>query len=153
MKILSIVFQKPQIYWTLGIFLAYMLLVIIISGFYSTIPLILKYSATINWIELSLSLAFSLLIGFLVAVNAVYAYHQYQLRIQCKEGNAFASAGTLGGLAAGVCPLCVTGLFPLILGAFGVSFSFATLPFKGLEVQVLSIALLLIGLSFFKREK
>jgi len=56
------------------------------------------------------------------------------------------SAGAIGGLVTGVCPLCVTGLIPLILGFIGVSFSFASLPFQGIEVQVLVVIILLMSL-------
>jgi len=52
---------------------------------------------------------------------------------------------------AGVCPLCVTGLFPIIFGLFGLSFSLASLPFKGLEVQVVAIVLLLSSLYLLRK--
>ena len=145
------VFKKPYVYWMIGIFLTYMILNIFISGFYKTIQLVFIYAKTVNWFELTISLVFSLTIGILVAINAVYSYILYKERKKCIEGSTLTGIGTLGGLVAGVCPLCVTGLFPLIFGLFGLSFSLASLPFKGLEVQVVAIALLLFSLYLLKK--
>ncbi|MBI2451780.1 hypothetical protein HYV50_01735 [Candidatus Pacearchaeota archaeon] len=122
------------------------------SGFYKNIPLIIIYAKTLNWFELGLSFLFSIIIGFLVSINSVLLYLNYKERKKCTDAKTLASLGTLGGLATGVCPLCLTGLFPLILGAIGISFSFASLPFNGLEVQALVILVLSASLySMTKR--
>lgn len=130
----------------LVVFLIYLAVAFVISGFYNTIPLVIKYASSVNWVELGLSILFSLIIGALVAINAVAVYSAYRQRRACKEAGTVATLGTVGGLVAGICPLCVTGLFPLVLGLFGISFSFATLPLKGLEIQILSILLLSLSL-------
>ncbi|MEK6952594.1 MAG: hypothetical protein AABX29_06275 [Nanoarchaeota archaeon] len=135
------IFKKPYIYWFLGMFIFYIVLNILISGFYNTIPLIIIYSKTVNWLKLGISLVLTLFIGFLVSLNGVLIYIEYKERKECK-GVGAASAGTVGGLIVGVCPLCITGIFPLILGLIGIGFSFASLPFQGIEVQIL-IALVL----------
>ena len=75
---------------------------------------------------------------------------QVKERKKCKEGKILAGTGSIGGLIAGVCPLCVTGLVPLILGFFGIGFSFASLPFEGIEIQVLVIVVLLLSLRILK---
>lgn len=135
------VFRKPYVYWTIGIFVLYLILNVLISGFYNTLPLILIYFKTVNWLKLGISLILTLVIGFLVSINAVLIYIKYRERKRCK-GVGVASAGTIGGLVVGVCPLCITGIVPLVLGLIGVSFSFASLPFGGIEIQIL-IALIL----------
>ena len=142
---MKLAFRKPYFYATVIIFLLYLILAIALSGFYNTIPLILTYANSINWFKLGLSIVLSLIIGLLVAVNSVYFYIKYNQRKKCKEAGAVATIGALGGLAVGVCPLCVTGLFPLILSLLGISFSFASLPFQGIEVQILVILLLAAG--------
>ena len=144
------IFRKPYVYLFFGIFIFYLVLSVLISGFYNTIPLIVVYAGTVNWIKLGFSLVLTLAIGFLVALNGVLIYIKYKNRIECK-GIGTASAGTIGGLIVGVCPLCVTGIFPLLLGLAGISFSFASLPFQGIEIQVL-VALILI-ISFIKLAK
>ena len=130
------VFRKPFVYWFIGIFILYVLLNIFLSGFYETIPLILLYANTVNWLKLGVSLTLTLITGLLVALVSVLAFIRYKERKQCKEGVALASAGGIGGLAVGVCPLCVTGIFPLLLSFFGISFSFGSLPFQGIHTPV-----------------
>lgn len=146
------IFQRPYIYWFLGIFLSYLVLNIFISGFNDTIPLIIVYASTINWVKLGISLVLTLAIGFLVALNAVYVYILYRERKSCKEGKVFAGVGTVGGLIVGVCPLCVTGLVPLVLGFLGIGFSFASLPLQGIEIQILVVMVLLAGFWILKNK-
>ena len=94
----------------------------------------------------------SLLIGFLVALNGVLVYIKYHERKRCREGVAVASTGSIGGLAVGVCPLCITGVFPLFLSFFGISFSFTSLPFQGVEVQILIIIVLVLSLYMLDKK-
>jgi len=162
------VFSKPRVYWFISVFVFYLVLNILFSGFYDTIPLVVAYASTVNWIKLGISLLLTLVISFLIAVVSVLTYVRYRERRDCRNAGAIAgtknpsdfgatSSGALvgiagaGGLIVGVCPLCVSGIFPLVLGALGVGFSFASLPFQGLEVQILIIILLLIGLKMTKK--
>ncbi len=147
------VFKKPYLYWTILIFLVYIILNILLSGFYNTLKLIIIYASTVNWLELGVSILLTLAIGFLVAVNSVLAYIKYKEREKCKEGITTAGVGTVGGLIVGVCPLCVTGLFPLILSLFGLTFTFAALPFKGIEIQILVVIILLISFRMLKKNE
>ena len=145
------IFQKPYLYWFIGIFVLYLILNFLISGFYNTIPLIIAYVSTVDWLKLGISLVLTLAIGSLVAMNSVYIYILYKERKSCKKGKTLAGIGSVGGLIVGVCPLCITGIFPLILGLIGVSFSFASLPFQGIEIQVLIVIILLASLYFLKK--
>jgi hypothetical protein len=138
------IFKTPYIYWFLGIFIFYLILNVLISGFYNTILLILIYFKTVNWIKLGFSLLLTLIIGFLVSLNGVLIYIKYKERKNCR-GVGTASVGTIGGLIVGVCPLCITGIVPLILGLIGISFSFGSLPFQGIEVQILLAIILFIS--------
>ena len=150
---MKIIFKKPYIYFILGIFLVYLTLTVILSGFYDTFRLILIYAETINWIKLSISLILTLLIGILVSINTVFVYLRYKERKRCIRGNVSAGIGTISGLAIGVCPLCVSGILPLIFGLLGVSFSFAALPFGGIELQVLILVILLFSLNMLNKSK
>ena len=114
------------------------------SGFYNTIPLIVVYFNTINWIKLGISITLTFIISFLVSLNSVLVYIKYKERKKCR-GIVAAGTGTIGGLIVGVCPLCVTGIFPLILGFIGVSFSLGSLPFQGIEIQALVALILFIS--------
>ena len=137
---------KKQWYWVASIFLLYMAINIVISGFYITIKYIPTYIKTINWTEFMFSVLFSITIGVLVSLNAVVSYEKCKRHQQAKTQTALTCIGTVGGLATGVCSACVTGFIPLMLSIFGISFSFASLPFKGLEVQALVIIILAISL-------
>lgn len=146
------VFKKPYIYWTIFIFLTYIILNTLISGFYNTIKLIIIYSSTVNWLELGFSILLTLIIGFLVAVNSVFAFVKYKERKKCKEGVITAGIGGVGGLIVGVCPLCVTGLFPLIFSVLGIGFSFASLPLGGIEIQIIVVLVLLASLKMLNKK-
>ncbi|MBS3080254.1 hypothetical protein J4221_02175 [Candidatus Pacearchaeota archaeon] len=140
------VFKKPYVFWFFGILIFYLILNVIISGFYDTIPLIVKYARTVNWLKLGFSLLLTLVIGLLVASNSILAYIKYKERKKCNNEITLSGIGTLGGLATGICPLCVTGIFPLLLSLIGISFSFASLPFQGIEIQILITLILLVSL-------
>ena len=146
------IFRKPYVYFVILIFGLYLLINILISGFYNTIPLIIVYAKTVNWLELGISILLTFTIGILVAINAVYVYAKYKERKKCAGSATLGGIGTVGGLVTGVCPLCVTGLFPLLLGIFGVSFSFASLPLKGIEVQILVIVILIGSLWMLNKK-
>ncbi|MBI2668647.1 hypothetical protein HYX14_02280 [Candidatus Woesearchaeota archaeon] len=136
------IIQKPYWYWLLGIFIIYIGLNVYISEFYITAQYLSTYANQIHWGKLILGMVFTVVIGALVSVNMVSGYIRWKERQQIKKSGALACAGTIGGLATGVCSSCVTSVFPLVLGLFGVSFSWVSLPFQGLEVQVLMIGLL-----------
>jgi len=147
------IFKKPYIYWILLIFIIYLALNIIFSGFYNTIKLIIVYANTVDWLKLGISIILTLVIGTLVAVNAVTAFIKYKERKKCKEGVAAASVGTVGGLIVGVCPLCVTGLFPLIFSFLGIGFSFASLPLGGIEIQAVVVIILFVSLWMLNKKQ
>lgn len=149
---MNILLKKPYIYFVVVIFLIYIILDIILSGFYNTIPLILFYAKTVDWVKLSISLFLTMGIGILIASNFVLIYAKYQERKQCRQAGTVATVGALGGLVVGVCPLCITGIFPIIWGALGISFSFLSLPFQGVEIQILIVITLIISL-FMLRNK
>jgi hypothetical protein len=138
------IIKKPYIFWFMGVFIFYLSLNIFISGFYDTIPLILVYFSSVNWFKLGISLILTFLIGFFVSLNGVLLYIKYKERKKCK-GVGSTSVGTVGGLLVGVCPLCVTGIIPLIFGLIGISFSLGSLPFQGIEIQILVAIILFIS--------
>ena len=153
---MKIFLKKPYIFWLIVIFVLYLILNVIFSGFYNTIQGIFIYYKTVNWFKLGFSILLTLIIGILVSVNAVSFYLKYKERKnlkKCKEAGVLGGIGTVGGFVVGVCPLCVTGLIPLLFGIFGVGFSFASLPFQGIEIQILVVLMLLFSLYLLKKRK
>ena len=146
-------FKQPFLSWIFIILFFYIVLNVLISGFYKTFQLILRYSSTVNWFKLGFSLILTLAIGLLVSMNIVLWIIRYQERKRCASGKTLATIGTVGGLVTGVCPLCIVGLIPLILSALGITFSFASLPFGGIEVQVLVVIILLASLKLLSKTK
>jgi hypothetical protein len=143
-------FRRPYVFWVIGVFIFYITIVSIVTGFYKTIPLLIFYFNTLNWAEFGPSLALSLAIGIFVSMNSVLLYRNYKKRASCRNTGALTGIGVAGGMAVGICPLCTLGMLPLILGVFGVTFSFASLPFKGLEIQFISLLILVFGFYFLK---
>ncbi len=145
------VFQKPYRIWFFCIFFLYLALNILFSGFYQTAQLIIRYASTVAWSSLILSVVLSLLIGFFIAQNSILLFIRYKQRKQCRGAATMTSVGTVGGFITGICPLCITGLFPLLFSFFGISFSLGILPFKGIEVQVLTLLILLFSYFLLTR--
>ncbi len=147
------ILKRPYIYWVVGVFFSYILVNILISGFYEKVPLFLKYASSVNWTRLTISIVFAITIALLVSISSVLTYIKIKERQNCKKQVAVTSIGTVGGIVTGFCPLCVTGLVPLIFSAVGITFTFSSLPFSGLEVQAVIILLLAINLYYLNRKR
>ena len=141
------VFSKPYIFWFIGIFILYIILVVVISEFYITLQYIPRYLNTVKWSEIILGVIFTLIIAFLVSMNSVLGYIKFKQRQNIKKSGVLACVGAVGGFATGVCSVCVSGLFPFLFALFGVTFTWTFLPFNGLEVQLLVI--LILGISLY----
>ncbi len=145
-------FQFPTFGWVLGIFLGYELLNFFVTQFSQTLITAYFYRDTVNWGKLGLSITLALLIGILIALTSVSAYLKYKERRHCREGTLLAGVGTIGGLVTGFCPLCTVSIGGLLLSAFGVSFSLGSLPFQGVEIQVLTVIVLCVSLWVLERK-
>jgi len=145
------VWQRPYIYWVVGIFLVYLGINIYLSDFYELVKFIPFYLDQIHWAKLIFGIVFTLTISSLVAINAVYGYIHYKHHQTIKKAEIVTCVGAIGGLATGVCSVCVVSVFPFIFGLFGITFSWISLPFQGLEVQALIIVLLSTSLWWIKK--
>ncbi|MEK6899045.1 MAG: hypothetical protein AABW79_03025 [Nanoarchaeota archaeon] len=142
--------KRNKISFTL-FFILYLLLASFISGFFKTIPLIIIYASTVSWVKLTLSFTLTLIISILISINLILLKEKIKERRSCAQQSTIAGIATLGGLAVGVCPICVTGISALILGALGIGFSFATLPFQGIEIQALLILILVLNIKLLSK--
>jgi hypothetical protein len=90
----------------------------------------------------SFQLGLSSIIAVLFGLNIAVLVNEFQAqRALGKSASASFAGVALGALATG-CPVCGTGLLTAVLGMFGIAGGLALLPFKGLELKLLSIALL-----------
>ncbi len=136
------ILHRPHLYWVIGIFVLYLVVATYVSEFYVTVQYLTAYASQIHWGKLVLGILFTITIAALVAINSVQGYVRWKERQAIAKTGAVACVGAIGGLATGVCSSCVTSVFPLVLGLFGVTFSWASLPFQGLEIQALTVAAL-----------
>jgi hypothetical protein len=147
------ILRKPFIYVFLSVLILYSILLFTLSDFGDTLFLAFQYVETVSWSKLIFSIILSLLIGIFISINACYLYREYKLKKDCKKGSVLTGAGVLAGLSVGICPLCVGGLLPLVLGIFGISFSFGILPFQGIEVQLIVLGLMILTTYMFYNRK
>ena len=147
-------FKKPYVYWMGSIFIVYILLNVWLSKFYEVLFQIPYFLDTLNWGELLLSFVLAVTIGILIAINMTFMIKEYKTRkMLMKKQGFFASLGLIGGVSTGVCSACIAGFFPLLFALFGITFSWAFLPWKGIEIQLLSITLLSISLFLITKQR
>jgi hypothetical protein len=89
-----------------------------------------------------LSLSLLVIIGFLTGMNLMLIFRNKEQWVKLRSANFAVGFGTLFGTASGGCASC--GL-PL-LGLLGISGSVGYLPFKGAEISIAAIGLLLVSL-------
>ncbi|MGK0209420.1 MAG: hypothetical protein ACI83O_000697 [Patescibacteria group bacterium] len=147
------IFKKPFIFLFFFSFLLYVLALYVVSDFSTTFRLVLQYADSLNWGKLAFSFFLSLAIGFFVAVNICYVVREYAGKQQCRKGGILTTTGLFAGLSLGVCPLCIGGFLPLFLALFGITFSFGSLPFAGIEIQLLVLALMITTTYMFYNKK
>lgn len=145
LNVLRAVFSKQFVFWFLGITLAYLVVTVLVHEFDSTLKYAFLFSANANWPYLLVSMFLTVVIAVLVGINSVSGFvlrRQYLAQSREYSGGKPTVACAIGGFFTGVCPGC-SSLLPSILGWFGIGFSWVVLPFKGLEVQVLIVILLI----------
>lgn len=141
-KKVKIVFTKPYIYSFIIIFLLYLTINYFINGLSKTAPVLFNFNLKIIIPFIIFNLFIAILVG--VTINLVYIKFREYKKIH--KGHGFSLLGIFGGLLGGACPGCFTGFFPAFTGLFGITASLNILPLFGLEIQLLSIILLLIAI-------
>ena len=138
----KIVFTKPYIYSFIIIFLLYLTINYFINGFSETAPVFFSFNLNIIIPLIIFNLFIAVLVG--VTINLIYIKFKEYKKIH--KGHGFSSLGMFVGLLGGACPGCFAGLFPAFMGLFGITASLSSLPLFGMELQLLSIILLLISI-------
>ena len=141
-KIKDATIRKPYLYSFITIFIVYLIINIIVNKVYVTAPLLFSYNLKIIIPYIFLTL----LTALLVAANINLVYLKVRDLKNLKKAGSLGFMGIFGGLLGGACPSCFVGLFPALLGLFGITASLSSLPFFGLEILLGSIILLIISL-------
>ena len=142
-RIRKAVFEKPYVFSFVFIFLAYL-------GFNIWVNQLYVSFATLNDLATWFLIPFVLFTFLIVPLLAALTINLSIIRFKeagfgSKEGGA-TSIGVFAGVLGGACPGCLVGLFPAVLGLFGIAgTSLSVLPLKGLEIQFLSSALLIFA--------
>lgn len=98
------------------------------------------------------SLSVALTLGICIAFGVNIAFMVYRWRVYGSpfsvKNSTSSGAGAFLGLVASACPICGT----TILSAIGVVGGLSVLPFQGLELKIVSFALMLLPLLFMWRD-
>lgn len=153
-KVKEVTLKKPYSYYFMAIFFGYILLNLLINQVYVNLPTLTEYS---NKFLIPFIIFTFLLVPGLVAVTVNLAIVKFKDLKQVKEAKGgktggFAALGIFAGVVGGACPGCFVGLFPALLGLFGLSASLSILPFYGLEIQLASSILLLVSIGYLTRD-
>lgn len=142
------ILEKPYIYYFFLTIILYLTINTILSEFYITIQYIPRYLQTIKWSELIFSIFLAIIIAFLIALdlNLIIIKYKESKKLNIK----LTPIGFLLGLSVGICPACITGIFPALFSIFG--FSLSILPFGGIEFQILSVIILSISISMLLKQ-
>ena len=140
-KIKKAIIKKPYLFSV--VFFGYIAVNVFANKIYPSVLLSLKTSFVI------LFLVFNLSVAVLIATNINLIVLKYK-EIKQKEKNLTA-LGTMVGLFGGACPGCFVGVFPAVLGIFGITASISILPLYGIELQILSAIFLLTSIHFLTK--
>ena len=143
--------EKPYVFYLIGIFLVYIALNLVINKLYVNIDIFTSFAL---WFIIPFLLFNFLIIPALVAltINLSIIKFKEMRPVGSKGSGGFGFIGLFGGILGGACPGCFVGLFPAVLGLFGITASLSVLPLFGLEIQFLSAAFLITAIILLTRD-
>lgn len=148
-KIKKALLEKPYVFIFLIVFIGYLGLNAWINDFEVTSGVLFTNYYTGFIVPF---LILMVLVGGLTALTVNLVLVKYVELKMLAGVSGFAGVGVFVGLLGGACPGCFAGLFPAFVGLFGVSATLGNLPLYGLEIQILSIGLLMISVFFLTSE-
>jgi hypothetical protein len=155
-KIKKALLNKPYVFYFVFIFLFYIFLNVLVNQIHVTFYT-LTHSR--NFLFMIPYFLFNFLIvpglvGLTVNLSIIRFKQLKELKNSKSSGDSVLGAvGVFGGILGGACPACIGGFLPAILGLIGVGgFSLSALPLDGLEIQILSSALLIWAILLLSKE-
>ena len=129
----------------------FIVLTAVINGNHSTFQDFFKIHT--YWFSIPYFLLNIIIIPLLVGVVVVLATKRVVdlKKVSGKKG-FFGVMGTLFGILGGACPGCFAGLFPALLGLFGVTATIGNLPLYGFELGLISSILLIISIKYLSKD-
>lgn len=147
-RIKNSITKKPYVYSLPLIFLGYLLINVWINKWHITLPGIFK---TNLWIT-GPYFVFSLIIAFLVALALNLAHLRIVELQHVSKASSITFFGAFFGVLTGSCPGCLVGIFPAVIGIFGGTFSQADLPLYGIEIQLITILLMIFAIRTLSKD-
>jgi len=147
--ILQILRERPYktLVWPLSLIYA-LFVVIVYIYMYNGHPLDF-FTSFPRWYTITAT-TFHVIITLLTGVAiTLFIAKIHELRL--KSAGVGITGLLFAALAAG-CPGCFFGLFPIVMSFFGITATLAILPFNGLELQVVTICMLLLSVFFLAKE-
>ena len=137
------VFEKPYVFYFIFIVLAYIGLNVWVNQLYVSFSTLTNLA---TWFFIPFVLFTFLIVPLLAALTINLSIIRFKEAGFGKREGGTASVGVFVGVLGGACPGCLVGLFPAVLGLFGIAgTSFSVLPLHGLEIQFISSALLIFA--------
>src|SRR3989344_8846248 len=128
-------------YLLLSIYLIYYFF----NGFYLFFNYSIKYYPYLN-------ILFTIILSFLFGINlSLILFRFKEIKKYNNESGTGIFTSVLSLFSAG-CPVCSFTILSFLIPGLSATFSLAILPFKGLEIQLLGILLLLIGIFILTKE-
>ncbi|HLC63613.1 MAG TPA: hypothetical protein VJJ21_04825 [Candidatus Nanoarchaeia archaeon] len=129
-------------------FFAYLGLNFWINQIYVTLPTLLYNNLRI----IIPYIVFTLIVAGLTALTLNLIIIKTRELKRIRKSSGFAALGLFGGLLGGACPSCFVGLFPAVMGLFGVTANLSRLPFFGVEILIGSAALLILSVFLMTKD-
>ncbi|MEK6914807.1 MAG: hypothetical protein AABW83_04105 [Nanoarchaeota archaeon] len=147
-KIKRAIFRRPYSFYFIFLFFLFLFSDIWINKLYITYRVLIEKSYYgILFIFLILTIAFLTSLN----INLIIIKFKEFKKINYNSGG-FTTLGIFFGVLGGACPGCIVGLFPAVTGIFlGTGASLNLLPFKGIELQILSVILLVISAKLLSK--
>ena len=137
-------FHGKSIFLFFLFFFFYIILTSWVNQFHVILPGLLHSNLWINLPIIFLNIILAALFG--IVINLVIYRYKEQKRLRKQMG--LAPVGVFIGIIGGMCPGCFAGLFPAIMGLFGVTATLGVLPLFGAEFLLVAIILMMISIWF-----
>ena len=147
-RIKKAITKKPYVFYFIGIFLLYIAINLIVNKLYVNLNV---FTSLVLWFRIPFLLFNFLIIPFLVALTINLSILRFKEAGFGKHTSA-SGLGVFAGVLGGACPGCFVGLFPALLGLFGISASLSVLPLFGLEIQIFSAGFLIIAIHLLTKK-
>lgn len=147
-KIKKASLSKPYIFYFILVFIIYIVINIFVNKLYIGLSILKGF---VLWFLVPFLFFNFLLVPFLVALTINLSILRFK-EAGFGKHTGVAGFGVFSGVIGGACPGCFVGLFPAVLGLFGVTATLSIFPLYGLEIQILSVAFLLIAINLLTRD-